>query len=120
MVSDLARRGILMSDERLERRYCVVIQLKDGRVQHLAECLPPILDMVKRWSGGDYEQLLRSSDGTLSAFLIKTKKPVEMLSSEFEQNTGTRFADTFIAFEVGEKCSSSNGFQRPLAWIQHR
>jgi hypothetical protein len=109
-----------MQDDRIERRYCVVIQLKDGRMEHLRECLPLLLDMIKRWSNGDFEQLLRSSDGTLSAFLVKTKKPAGMLSAEFESNPGTRFADTFIAFEIGKDCSSSNGFQRALAWIQHR
>jgi hypothetical protein len=108
-----------MADDRVERRYCAVIQLKDGRQEWLVENVPPILEMIKGWSRDDFVQLCRSSDGTLFAFLFKSKKPAGMLSAEFEQCRGTRHADTFIAFEVGDECSSSVGFQRPLAWIQH-
>jgi hypothetical protein len=109
-----------MSDDRKELRYCAVIQLKDGRPTWLAENVPPIIDMIKGWAKNDFEQLCRSSDGTLFAYLFKSSKPAGMLSAEFESCPGTRHVDTFIVFEVGGECSSSGGFQRPLAWIQHR
>jgi hypothetical protein len=112
--------GGRMAADRKERRYCAVIQLKDGRPMWLAENIPPIMDMIKSWSRNDFEQLCRSSDGTLFAYLFKSPKPAGMLTAEFESCHGTRHVDTCIVFEVGEECSSSGGFQRPLAWIQHR
>jgi hypothetical protein len=109
-----------MSDDRIERRYCAVVQLKDGRQEMLRESVPLIVETIKEWGHGDVVQLSRSSDGTLFSFLFKSKKPAGMLSAEFESCKGTRHGDTFIAFEIGDECSSSDGFQRPLAWIQHR
>jgi hypothetical protein len=109
-----------MVDDRIERRYCATIQLKDGRQSALIENVPPILEMIKGWSRDDFVQLSRSSDGTLFCFLFRSNKPAQMLAAEFESCRGTRHGDTFIVFELGDECSSSGGFQRPLAWIQHR
>ena len=109
-----------MADNRTERRYCAIIQLsKAASVARIAESVPSILEMIDRWSNGDCEQLCRSNDAQLFGFLFKTKKPAGMLSAEFESCPGTQHGDTFIVFELGNECSSSTGFQRPLAWVQH-
>lgn len=109
-----------MTDDRVWRRWCAVIQLRDGRVQSLTENVPILIKMIERWSNNDYVQLLRSSDGTLFSVLFRSNKPAQMLSAEFESCSGSLHGDTFIVFEVGDECSNSTGFQRPLAWIQHR
>ena len=108
-----------MTDARIERRYCAIIQFeKSSTIARIAGSFPAILEMVQRWSNNDLEQLCRSNDGQLFGFIFKTKKPAKMLSSEFETCSGTHGRDTFIVFELGEECSSSGGFQRALAWIQ--
>ena len=109
-----------MSDDRIKRRYCAIIQLsKASSMARIAESVPLILDMIERWSNKDYEQLCRSNDAQLFGYVFKTKKPAGMLSAEFESCPGTQQRDTFIVFELGRECSSSTGFQRPLAWVQH-
>ena len=109
-----------MADDRIERRYCAIIQLsKASTIARVAHSVPLILDMIERWSNKEYEQLCRSNDALLFGYLFKTKKPAGMLSAEFESCTGSQHGDTFIVFELGKECSSSTGFQRPLAWVQH-
>ena len=107
-----------MSDDRIERRYCAVIQLRDTSVSRLGESVPFILDMIERWSDRDYEQLCRSVTADIFAFVFKTKKPAGMLRAEFEECQGSKHGDSFIVFELGKDCASF-GFARPLAWLQH-
>ena len=109
-----------MADDRVQRRYCGVIQLNDGRQERIVENLPLIVELIQGWGNRDAVQLSRSSDGALFSFLFKSEKPAGMLFAEFNSCRGTRHGNNFIVFEVGDECSSSGGFQRPLAWIQHR
>ncbi len=108
-----------MDEERVSRRYCVIIQLaKSSNLERLAEAVPWLKAMVERWSKGEMEQLCRSNDGQLFGYLFRTTKPEQMLVSEFEKSPGTTNNDSLIVFEVGEK-SSGTGFSRAAAWLQH-
>lgn len=108
-----------MTDDQIERRYCCLIQLKkDSSLQRLAESVPSLVALVDRWSKGEKEQLCRSNDGQLFGFFFKSKKPVEMLTAEFETCGGSANGDSFIVFEVGEKFNGV-GFSRAWTWLQH-
>jgi hypothetical protein len=91
---------------------------KSSTLQRLAEDVPQIVDMFKRWSKGEMEQVCRSNDGQLFGFLFKSSKPELMLMAEFESCPGTIHEDSFIVFEVGEKFGGT-GFSRAWTWLQH-
>jgi hypothetical protein len=111
---------VVRDDERKERRFCALIQLrKSSDMQRIAADVPVIMATVQRWSNGEMEQLCRANDGQLFGFLFSSKKPAQMLMTEFESCTGTAHGDSFIVFEIGEDFSGTAGFSRAWTWIQH-
>jgi hypothetical protein len=108
-----------MNDDRVERRYCALIQLtKSSSIPRVAESAPPLITMIKRWSNGEMEQLCRSNDGQLFGFFFMSKKPAGMMMAEFESSGVLATGDSFIVFEVGDEFSGT-GFSRAWTWLQH-
>jgi hypothetical protein len=100
------------------KRVCVVIGLaNDSPLQRIAADVPSIIDTLRRASTGEFEALMRSSDGILSGFLMKTDKTCTFLRQRFEECKGSKSGDSFIAFEVGQDFSSL-GFTRAGTWLQ--
>lgn len=100
------------------RRVCVLIALKnDSALQRIAADIPPIVDTLRRASTGEFENLLRSNDGILSGFLMKTDKGCDFLRRRFEECEGSRAGDSFLAFDIGEDFHGV-GFSRAWTWLQ--
>jgi hypothetical protein len=109
-----------MADDRVERRYCALMQLaKSSSMARVAETVPHLIDMIKRWSNGEMEQLCRSSDGQLFGFLFISKKPAGMIEAEFAASGVSAHGDSIIVFEAGEEFCGVAGFSRAATWLQH-
>jgi hypothetical protein len=107
-----------MPEERIERRYCGLVQLKKFDTSRLSSDVPQIMTLFERWSKGEKELLCRSVNGELFGFLFKSSKPAQMMMTEFQSCTGTTGEDSFIIFDIGDEFSGF-GFSRAWTWLQH-
>jgi hypothetical protein len=108
----------MLDEPRVARRYCGIVQLsKSSNLQRIAQDVPVFMDLFKRWSKGEMEQLCRSNDGQLFGFFFKSDKPEAMLTAEFETCGALATGDSFVVFEIGEKFSGA-GFSRAWTWLQ--
>lgn len=100
------------------RRYCVLFQLNPATNLHgLKATVPGVIDLVRRWSAGEMEQLCRSNDGQLFGYLLRSKKPPAMMRAEFDAASFTSNADSMMIFDVGDDFAAL-GFSRALTWLQ--
>jgi hypothetical protein len=106
-------------EERTLKRWCLLVALRpDSDTGRLVRDVPMILEMIKGFSNGEYEQCCRSNDRLLFGYFLKSKKPADMMRAEFESCRGTIDGDHMMIFEVGEGLAGTSGFARAWTWLQ--
>ncbi|MBL4806489.1 MAG: hypothetical protein JKY31_04280 [Rhodobacteraceae bacterium] len=106
-------------EENLPRKYFALVQLDaNSDLQRLANDIPAIIDVFSQASGGDMEQVCRSSDGLLFGFFLKVSKPLDFVRAEFQKSTSSRSGDSLLIFEVNDDFTGQ-GFTRAWTWLQN-
>ena len=106
-------------DERTLRRWCILIALRaDSDIGRLARDVPVIIEMIQRFSNGEFEQCCRSNDRLLFGYFFKSQKPGDMMRAEFESCSGTINGDHVMIFDVGDQKAGTSGFARAWTWLQ--
>jgi hypothetical protein len=100
------------------QRILAIVRLKgQSDMARIARDVPDIVELFKRLSDDEMEQVFRSNDGQLFGFFMKTGKPIAVIRAEFEKLPATQDGDTILVVSIGEKFEGV-GFSRALTWLQ--
>ncbi len=99
-------------------RYLVLVQLDSASpIRRVADDAPGIIALIKSCSTGESVQALRSNDGVLFGFFIKSDLPENVILSRFDASDHTTNKDAILITPVDNRAVSSPGFSRVSTWL---
>jgi hypothetical protein len=124
--------GALMAN-RTEKRYLVILSLKDATVPHLAEVIPRIQQTLARLATESPQQAFRTRHGDTVGYLLRSRSHAREIATRLQtpakQPLGLRItqaempfltnADAIFVIELGEDFHATAGFTRAGTWLQH-
>jgi len=102
------------------RKYLVLMRLDDKTdMNRIAECVPPLIEIIQRMSKKPCELVFRSEKPTIFAHIVQTDMSAPMIRAALANAQSSRNTDAILVLEVGEDFSATAGFTRVGAWLQH-
>jgi hypothetical protein len=116
--------------DRIERRFLVIISIKDCSPQHLLGVIPRIQETLRTLAIGPIEQAFRASRGDVFGHLLRSRSFAAEIRAKLETPGAASSAmsradmpfltndDLILVLELGEDFTG-RGFTRAWTWLQH-
>jgi hypothetical protein len=118
--------------ERKERRFLVIVSVKDCSQQHLSQVVPLILRTLGEVAIGPVEQVFRALQADIFGYFLRSRSSAREIRQRLEAPGNARIGaqlsaadmpfltndDPILVLEVGEDFDG-RGFSRAWTWLQH-